>query len=82
MKHVIHVNQHHIRHNIKGGEPLLPVLTCKTYKANRRGQTAIIRDSNGEEVARFVYRPHKPLSCGARVWCETNLTVEVSDDMD
>ena len=26
----------------------------------------------GVELARVVYSPHKPLSCGARVWVETD----------
>lgn len=32
----------------------------------------------GEVVARVVYSPDKPLSCGARVWIETDTdTVEL-----
>ena len=31
----------------------------------------------GTEVARVVYRPEKPLSCGAKVWIETANEVEV-----
>ena len=33
----------------------------------------VIKD--GEEIGRFVYRPDKPLSCGAHVWFETNCEV-------
>jgi hypothetical protein len=76
MKTVIHVNQHNIRRNAKEGAND-PVLTCKTYKDNSIGNTAILRDKDGREVGRFVYRPEQPLSCGARVWFETNMTVEV-----
>lgn len=72
----IHVNQHVIKRNVKEGTDD-PCLTIKTYKNNRYGSTAIIRDEKGNEVARVVYRPHKPLSCGARCWIETKLTVEV-----
>jgi len=32
-------------------------------------------DKDGNEVARIVYQPEKPLSCGARVWIETQLEV-------
>ena len=77
MKHIIHVNQHKIRANNKRElEDLEPVLTVKTYKSNDYAYQAIIRDSSGNEVARVVYSPHKPLSCGARVWIETKNEVE------
>ena len=76
MKTIIHVNQHTIRANTKHGKDD-PCLTVKTYKDNRYASEAIIRDEGGNEVARVVYRPHKPLSCGARCWIETNLSVDV-----
>lgn len=76
MKTIIHVNQHVIRANTKN-ETDEPCLTVKTYKDNRYASEAIIRDENGKEVARVVYRPHKPLSCGARCWIETQLPVDV-----
>lgn len=70
MKTIIHVNQHKIRK--REDKPL----TVKTYKDNREAAEALIlRD--GEVVAKVVYRPDKPLSCGARVWIETDLEVEV-----
>jgi len=75
MKTIIHVNQHKIRANLKNGTQE-PVITVKDYKANRYTSSAIIKDSEGNEVARIVYSPDKPLSCGARVWIETQLTVE------
>ena len=78
MKTVIHVNQHKIKANHKHGTRE-PVLTVKTYKSNTYGHTATIYDADGNEVARVVYRPDKPLSCGARVWIETQHDVEVSD---
>ena len=78
MKTVIHVNQHNIKHNAKvGAEERRPVLTCKTYKANEKGQMAIIRDETGREIGRFIYSPDKPLPCGAKVWFETQHSVEV-----
>lgn len=79
MKTVIHVNQHVIKRNRKrdpASEPE-PVLTVKTYKANRYAHTAVIRDKDGQELARVVYRPDKPLSCGAHCWIETQHSVEV-----
>jgi hypothetical protein len=76
MKTIIHVNQHVIRRNATNGESE-PVLTVKTYKSNEYAHEAVIRDANGKEVARVMYRPDKPLSCGARVWIETEHDVEV-----
>ena len=77
MKTIIHVNQHVIKSNRKHGL-LDPVLTVKTYKSNEYGHEVAILDSSGNEVARVVYRPAKPLSCGAHVWIETQNTVVVS----
>lgn len=68
-KTIVHVNQHRIRQNRKTGVGK-PVLTVKSYNSNDYGHgAALILD--GEEVGRFVYRPDKPLSCGAHVWFET-----------
>lgn len=75
MKTILHVNQHNIKANNKGAN--LPVLTVKDYKKNRRCNEAIIKDNNGDIVAKLIYRPDKPLSCGAKVWIETELDVEV-----
>jgi hypothetical protein len=77
VKTIIHVNQHVIKRNRKLGSSE-PCLTVKTYKDNRYANDAIIRDADGNEVARVIYRPHKPLSCGAHCWIETQLTVEVT----
>ena len=73
MKTKIHVNQHNIRANLKGAD--LPVVTIKDYKQNRKANGARIM-YNGECIARVVYQPEKPLSCGARVWIETECEVE------
>lgn len=75
MKTIIHVNQHIIKANAKDGKND-PVLTVKTYKSNDYAHTASIM-KDGEEVARVVYSPDKPLSCGARVWIETENQVVV-----
>ena len=86
MKTRIHVNQHNIASNKKqlaaskydGITPeLLPVITAKTYKDNRLGNEAWIRDADGTVVAIVVYCPEKPLPCGATCWVETELDVEV-----
>ena len=71
MKKIIHVNQHIIKANRKHGEDN-PVLTCKTYKDNTYAHEVYI-----EGPSRIVYRPNKPLSCGAHVWIETEATITV-----
>ena len=74
MKTRIHVNQHNIRANAKGGNSrYLPVITAKDYKQNRLGFEAEITGP-----CRVVYRPDKPLSCGAKVWIETDAPVNVT----
>jgi len=66
---IIHVNQHVIRRNGKTGERN-PTLTVKQGKRNRYAQEVII-----EGPSRVVYRPDKPLSCGAKVWIATESPV-------
>ena len=70
MKTIIHVNQHKIKRNAKTGERE-PVLTCKTYKSNDYAHEVMI-----DGPSRIIYRPNKPLSCGARVWIETESEVK------
>jgi hypothetical protein len=77
MRTIIHVNQHKIKANRKD-DGNRPVLTAKTYKDNRYGHTATVRDKDtGKYIGEFVYRPDAPLSCGAHVWFQTEHTVEV-----
>ena len=65
MKTIIHVNQHIIKKNRKTGERA-PDLTLKTYKSNPYASEVEVLGP-----CRVVYRPDKPLSCGATVWIET-----------
>ena len=69
MRTRIHVNQHTIRRNSKTGERSAP-LTVKTYLSNTTAHEVVI---NGP--SRIVYEPDCPLSCGARVWIETDAEV-------
>lgn len=71
MKTIIHVNQHEIKANAKNGTTN-PVLTVKTYKDNIYAHEVVIKGDS-----KIVYSPDKPLSCGAKVWIETNAEVEV-----
>lgn len=71
MKTIIHVNQHVVKANAKTGATD-PVLTVKTYKSNDYAHSVTI---NGP--SKVVYRPENPLSCGARVWIETDSPVDL-----
>lgn len=75
MKTVIHVNQHVIKSNAKKNERE-PVLTCKTYKANDYAHEVLIYGQDDKIAAKVTYSPDKPLSCGAKVWIETQNKVK------
>ena len=76
MKTVIHVNQHIIKRNTKHKENQ-PVLTCKTYKSNNYAHEVLIYGQDGKVAAKVIYSPDKPLSCGAKVWIETQNEVKL-----
>ena len=76
MKTRIHVNQHKIRSNKKYNLNE-PVITVKTSKSNTYGhQVNILGPSE------VIYSPDKPLSCGAKVWIETESKVEIFNILD
>jgi hypothetical protein len=69
----VHVNQHRIRSNIgKPASEQEPVLTVKTYQSNTYAHEVEIVGTS-----RVVYSPDKPLSCGARVWIESEGEVRI-----
>lgn len=72
MKTRIHVNQHIIRANARTEDRDLhePPLTVKDYKRNRKAFSVEVLGPS-----RLVYSPNKPLSCGAKVWIETESEV-------
>lgn len=74
MKSLIHVNQHHIAANAKDNGTR-PVFTIK-----RGGKTLYARGLEILGPSRFVYNGSK-LSCGARVWIETNSELKLYDEM-
>jgi hypothetical protein len=69
MKTIVHVNQHVIKANSKSGERD-PVLTVKTYKDNIYAHEVEVTGP-----CKIIYSPDKPLSCGAKVWIETQSEV-------
>ena len=72
MKTRIHVNQHVIKRNAKTGQEE-PVLTVKQGRKN-----TYAHEVNILGPSRVVYSPDKPLSCGAKVWIETDADVEIT----
>jgi hypothetical protein len=75
MKKYIHVNQHHIRYNIKGGEPK-PVITIKEGKTNTYcNEVQILGPSTIRYCGDGAVKPL--LSCGARVVIETESELKI-----
>ena len=60
-----------VKRNSKTGDRE-PVLTVKTWKSNRYAHEVRLLGP-----AKIVYRPDKPLSCGAKCWIETEGEVEL-----
>jgi hypothetical protein len=82
MKKIIHVNRHNIAANKRNGDTDQPVFTVKTYKSNDRANRVQLHDKEGRMVGEFVYRPDKPLPCGAVAWFETKADVDVHTGPD
>ena len=66
------VNQRVIKANDKNNENN-PVLTVKTYKENTYAHEVEI-----DGPSKVVYSPDSPLSCGAKVWVETQSVVRIT----
>jgi len=75
MKKRIHINQHKIRSNKKNNTEE-PVITVKTSKSNTYAKEVEILGKS-----KLVYKPNNPLSCGARVWIETNEKVVLDNGL-
>ena len=67
----IHVNMHKVRANKKHGTNE-PVLSIKEGKSNTYCHEVDILGPS-----KLVYRPDKPLSCGSRVWIETDAEIKI-----
>ena len=75
MKKRIHINRHKIRSNKKNGTKE-PVITVKTSKSNNYAHEVEIQGPS-----KVIYSPDKPLSCGARVWIETDEKVVLDNGL-
>jgi len=66
MKAIVHVNQHHIKHNRKNSSSKnKPVITIKYG-----GETYYSDEVDIAGLVKIIYSQNKPLSCGAEVWIE------------
>jgi hypothetical protein len=71
MKKRIHVNQHVVKRNSKTGERN-PVITIKEGRTNSYAHEVEILGPS-----KVLYSPDKPLSCGAKVWVETDAEIKI-----
>jgi len=76
MQTIIHINRHIIAANKKNNETNPPI-TVKTYKSTRYCMEVNIKGESS-----VVYRPEKPLSCGAAIWIKTQAEVELIGEAD
>jgi hypothetical protein len=67
----IHINQHIIKRNAKTGNRE-PVITIKEGRTNTYAHNVEILGPS-----KLVYSPDKPLSCGAKVWIETDAEIKI-----
>jgi|TARA_B110001452_G_C14932904_1_gene326202 hypothetical protein len=72
VKKYIHVNQHHIRDNKKNDTNLPPIsVIC-------RNKTYHCHEIDLQGHTQLIYRPKKPLGCGARLWGVTKSVVTLT----
>lgn len=77
---IIHVNTHNIRYNLKesntGKKPVIKIeQNNHIYYSNE----VKILDVHGQTIATIKYCPNKPLSCGAKVWIETDYPIDYKE---
>ena len=70
----IHINRHIIRANAKGADPQPPI----TVATGKKIQRAYAVEIDGPST--LIYRPEKPLSCGATTWIETRAPVRITTE--
>ena len=74
MKKYIHINRNIIQQNEKHGREL-PVCRVQEGSKARYGSAVEIHGPS-----RMVYKPDKPLSCGAKLWIETDSEISITDE--
>ena len=76
-KKQIYINKHVIKANKKEGKIPDPPISVRCGGEVKRGFAVIF---NGP--AQIIYRPEKPLACGAECWIETTAKVIIHDPFD
>jgi len=74
MKKFLHINRNIIQHNAKHGKNL-PVCRVQEGHTSRYGQTV---DIHGPST--MIYDPDHPLSCGAKLWIETEADITITGE--
>ena len=74
----VHVNQAVIKANIGAQDPE-PVITVKC-RLNKKAANVYGYEVKVQGESTTIYRPQKPLSCGAHVWIESRAEVWVLTD--
>lgn len=72
MSVIVHVNRQTIAKNAKQGTNEPPLIIRRGRKREYAHEVELVGR------ARIVHSPHKPLSCGARVWVEADEAVAVA----
>ena len=70
----IHINRNIIQQNEKHDREL-PVCRVQEGSKARYGRAVEIHGPS-----KMVYRPEKPLSCGAKLWIETDSEITIEDE--
>lgn len=69
MRQILHVAQCVIVANRKNNTDD-PAIIVRNYKGSKRAhEVELVHD--GKVVGKFIYCPHDPLPCGARLWFES-----------
>ena len=81
-KSIIHVNSKTIQSNAKNGTRVPPI-TVRRGRNKRLGYGHRVQVllPDGSIAVEFVYSPERPLSCGARLWAETDLEVRLIEEV-
>ena len=74
MKKIIHINKNIIQYNGKHGTDL-PVCRVQVGKKITYGRTVDILGPS-----KMIYNNDKPLSCGAKLWIETDADIVIKDE--
>jgi hypothetical protein len=76
----IHVSQPNIKANHKdgGNRPVFSILESGKRVQHSHGFRVV--SDTGEVLLEGIYNENKPLSCGARVWLESNFNIELVNE--